>query len=303
MIGRTATTKAEQPVFFAAAGQTLFGVFTRPIVDPLGVAVVVLPGGGTPFTVNRNRLSVRLCRRLSAAGFHVMRFDYHGGGESSGVLQSIRLDRPFVEDLRGAVQWIAHQGVARLVLMGSCFGARTALATAVKEPTVEAAILVSLPLHDVARGERSSTPADRIRGRYLRHAFHSDVLRGLFERRRRRKYVRYFRAKWGAVWQRMRAVFTGTAHDAIEPVSPSVLRALESLVERRARLLLLYGEEDGFYREFLHQKQGSLAGMLRRGGSRLEVRTLPGRVHGFTRVSVQDEVLAAATAWLKTHFG
>ena len=81
----------ESPVFFKAANHQLFGILTEPTGDPLGTVVIPLSGGGTPLSTNRNRFSVRLCREVARLGFHALRFDYHGIGESEGQVAPFEL--------------------------------------------------------------------------------------------------------------------------------------------------------------------------------------------------------------------
>ena len=78
-----------------------------------------------------------------------MRFSYHGIAESGGEPDEIvRLDRPYVADTRAAVGWATDEGL-RSVLIGNCFGARTALATAARVPGAVAGLVLSVPpVHD-----------------------------------------------------------------------------------------------------------------------------------------------------------
>ena len=99
-------------------------------VEPNGLAAVLLRGNGWRPSSGPRRTQVALARRLAAHGFTAVRFSYAGvaesGGESSGVF---RLDRPHVDDLGAVVAWVREAGL-RPVLVGNCFGARTAVAWA-----------------------------------------------------------------------------------------------------------------------------------------------------------------------------
>ncbi|MDP8957906.1 MAG: alpha/beta fold hydrolase, partial [Actinomycetota bacterium] len=134
----------EIPVFFPAGGETLFGILTRPVGEPKGVGVVLL---AVRATFHRNRVAVLLARRLAGLGFHVLRFDYHGLADSSGTA-TFHLDQPFVEDVEGAVRRMRQEGVERFVLVGQCFGARTALAAAARLDGIAGVVLVALPVLD-----------------------------------------------------------------------------------------------------------------------------------------------------------
>jgi dienelactone hydrolase len=70
---------------------------------------------------------VRLARAVARAGHVSFRFDYHGVGESTGATPVARRDAPFLDDLDAAFDWLRTQGCRRFLVVGSCFGAQTAL--------------------------------------------------------------------------------------------------------------------------------------------------------------------------------
>jgi alpha/beta superfamily hydrolase len=137
-------SNAERGVFFPAAGQTLFGVFA-PAAPPrfTDLAVVVLPEGIPAGMRGQNAVVVHLARAVADAGFTSFRLDYHGIGESSGPLPVVRRDDPFLDDVDGALEWLRAQGYERFVLVGSCFGAHTALLAVPGRPHIRGVALLS----------------------------------------------------------------------------------------------------------------------------------------------------------------
>jgi len=291
-----ARSAQEVPLFFPAGDETLFGILTRPTGSPNGTALVVLAGGATPITTNRNRLSVRLCRRVAGHGFHGMRLDYHGAGESSGMVEVMHLDRPFTGDPEGAMQWLRGYGIDDFVLVGSCFGSRTALAAAAANPHVTRVVLVAPPVKDMAFGDWSSVQAadEWTIWKYVRRALSLNVLKGLFDRHHRLNYWRYVKHKWAA-FRRRRA---HKGREGPEWVSEHFLRQLRTLVDRGVPVFLLYGDGDAYYEDFRRALMGPLGSVLDLAGPKIELQTLPGRVHGFTRLSIQDAVLDKVVGWL-----
>lgn len=286
----------EEPAFFSAGSETLFGILTRPNVKSLGIAVVMLPGGaGTRLSSNRNRLSVRFARRVSQLGYHAFRFDFHGAGESTGAEEFLRLDQPFVDDVDGAVRWLRQQGVSRFVLIGSCFGARTALASASRLSGVRGAVLISPPVRDYGEGERVVTRLanDWSIWRYLGRALRPRVLMGFFTRDRRPVYAKAARLKWRSLQSRLRV---GSRAEGEGVASPKFTEPLMNLLERRIPVLILYGDAEESYQEFRQARRGRLAALLE--GADATVSTLPGSVHGFTSVEIQDAVLDVVADWL-----
>ena len=74
---------AEEAVLFGCGGETLVGVVTRAgTAAEAGMVVIV---GGPQYRAGSHRQFVLLCRRVAAAGFPALRFDYRGMGDSSGA--------------------------------------------------------------------------------------------------------------------------------------------------------------------------------------------------------------------------
>jgi dienelactone hydrolase len=120
-----------------------------------GAAALLLWGGGHVSNACQNRIQVRLARRLAAEGFLVARMDYPGCGDSPGPTRpfaALPEANPVVRSAVTAVaRWVLDQGASRLVLVGSCFGARTALAVARRVPEVAGLALINAPVE--AAGE------------------------------------------------------------------------------------------------------------------------------------------------------
>jgi pimeloyl-ACP methyl ester carboxylesterase len=293
-----ATSMEETPVFFHAGEDLLFGMLTTPLTNPRGIAVVMLSGGGTPLSTNVNGLSVRMCRQIATQGFHGFRFDYHGVGESGGTPDRFHLGAPFVTDLEGALAWLRSQGIERVVLVGSCFGARTVLAVASRANGVEGAILISPPVRDFEMGERTSTriAAEFTLAGYARRALRLATLRGLASKRRRRLYTRLAKEKLRHVKRsRERDDQNGTGRYG---VSQRFVDQLDALVNASTPVEIVYGERDDFLSDFERGKSGPLGRALERAGPGIRVTTLPGTVHGYRRMESQEQVLGLVTNWL-----
>jgi pimeloyl-ACP methyl ester carboxylesterase len=299
LIEREVGSPSETPVFFTAGAETLFGIVTHPSRDPLGSAVVCLAGGATPLSTNRNRLSVRLCRGVASLGYHGFRLDYHGAGESTGMVESLRLDRPFDGDVGGALDWLQGYGIRDFVLVGSCIGARAALAEAAVREQVRRLILVSVPVRDMATGDRGSVRSAQVWSvwRYVRKALEPRILMGWFDRHHRHVYWGYAREKGRAVLDRIRHVRPDAPEDRLDWVSPRFLRELRDVTARGTRVLFIFGEQDGWYADFVQARSGELGHLI--DSEQIEVRVHKGQVHGFTRLDAQETVLEEIFTWLR----
>lgn len=285
-----ATTHNERPVYFPAAGEDLFGIITEPTTEGNGVALVLLCEGAVP-APNRNRLWVRVARQAAALGYHSLRFDYRGVGESSGVTDSYQLDRPFVDDALAAVRCLEEKGIREVILAGSCFGARTALASAARIPELRGIALFSPPVLDVQMGSDAieATPAST----YIRKTLRLRTLRDLFKASRRRTWARIAHTKMKTLIRSYRV----RANPARDQVSPLFSEPFTALAARGTPVLLAYGTGDRLYDAF-REARPALAAALDAPGSRIEERLVPGEIHGFTRLAVQDEVMDLLEKWL-----
>jgi len=114
----------EEALRFTCSGDALLGIMTRPDVPATSGFIVVV--GGPQYRVGSHRQFVLLSRRLAAAGYAVLRFDYRGMGDSSGQR------RPFdsvSDDIAAAINALQTQqpSVHHITLWGLCDGASAAL--------------------------------------------------------------------------------------------------------------------------------------------------------------------------------
>jgi pimeloyl-ACP methyl ester carboxylesterase len=289
-----ATAVDEQPVFFPAAGEDLFGIVTTPPGVRRGIAAVVLSGGGvrgaggTP-SPGRNRVWVRLARRLAGAGFHAFRIDYRGVGDSSGESPEYRLDRPFVDDVEGAADWLRAEGINELVLLGACFGGRTALAAAAGGlDGVRGVAVYGSPVRDFEHGARlESLPLSW----WARRA-RSMSLERLLDPERRAAYRRLAGRKLRRSVRRRAAGET----ERFQWVSPVLVSHLQALVDRGIPVLLVYSEHDDFYQDLCRGRQGPIGPLLDHELVRLEL--VAAKVHGLTSRIAQQAVIDATERWL-----
>lgn len=298
----TATTLDEERVAIACAGHQLSGVLTRPTVEPNGIAVVFYAGRWSVTSVGRSRLFVYLARRLAGLGYHSLRLDYMGLGESTGAERPWRLEDPFTDEPDAAVAFLAALGLTDIVVAGTCGGARMGLDSTRRIPGVRGAVLMSPPVRDYSKGTRTaSLPV----GEFLRRAARPQVLLGLRDPRRRRRYAFHLRTKAGGLWRRIRTgagagagAGAGTGEEGFEWISPHFLDALEALVKRGVPVLLFFGRDDAAYEEFQRGRAGRLGRLLERAGDLVSIEVVDGRFHGLAQADVGPLSAAAVEPWL-----
>jgi pimeloyl-ACP methyl ester carboxylesterase len=290
----------ETPVFIPFRAEHLFGVLTEPDV-PNGHAVVILPGGGGQLSLHRNRWNVRLARELALRGYRALRIDFHGMGESSGFVERLDLHDLFDEDVLAAARWLEEQGDHRPVLVGTCFGARSALLAGSAMDEIEGLVLISPPVRDFRFGERTSTRRSahgmNLR-RYVLAAFRPEVLRGLTDAGLRRRYFAFAKRKVAIAWKRARGV-SATPQTRPSDESATFLEPLRGAFRRGVPTLLLYGEHEDYYEEF-QRHLPSLAPLFEDpSSSSVRLATLPGVVHGFTDLETQGSALDLVLSWME----
>jgi pimeloyl-ACP methyl ester carboxylesterase len=305
---RTSAVSSEYPVTFQAKENTLVGILTVPRARVRDTAVVLTTGGAYIPSANRNRLSVRMAQQLAAEGFHVLRFDYHGVGESTGDIDGYRLDQPFADDLEAAVAWLRDAGLGRFVLVGSCFGARTILATAERITGLVGAVLISTPPRDFEMGD--NLPVRFAEEMSLLQLFKKAIRPrswlNLLAPRSRESYLRTRRLYTRTALMKGRSILRRVRGDQSRVddqegggrFSPLFLRQFRRLVHTRIPILMLYGNGEYFYTDFCETLRGPLSGTVPDGG-RVDIQTLDGVIHGFTTVEIQDAVISKTVDWIR----
>jgi pimeloyl-ACP methyl ester carboxylesterase len=289
------TTAAEVPAYVHVDGHDLFALVTVPMAGRRGVGVVVLGGGGWFPTFGRNASWTRLTRELARLGYPSVRFDYHGVGESTGHLATYRLGEPFVGEALAAVDLLRAHGVDEVVLVGMCFGARTALGCAQQVADLRGLVLFSTPMVDYDKGEGIVTaPLSAFASRAARWR----AWRNLLDARKRRLYLHLVSEKAFRTVRRLRASRKGTPDPDI--ISALVLDPLRSLADRGIPAALVYGRNDTEWDEFTKARP-VLADRGLESGDLLTVSLHDGALHGFASCTAQDVLVEEVTRWLSAN--
>jgi exosortase A-associated hydrolase 1 len=138
----TAVIYTEDTTLIPCEGEALVGILAKP-ATPAATGVVLVVGG--PQTrVGSHRQFVLLSRGLAAGGYAVLRFDYRGMGDSSGVqrdFEGVNADiAAAIDTMQARVPEVKH-----IVLWGLCDGASAALlyCHATQDPRVSGLCLLN----------------------------------------------------------------------------------------------------------------------------------------------------------------
>jgi uncharacterized protein len=131
-------------LFIPVAHGQLEAILKEPRqASPRGVALVLHPhplGGGTM----HNKIVFRAAAALNDAGLTVLRINFRGVGQSTGVYDYGRGER---DDVRDALDYLSSQYPGmKIVLCGFSFGWRVGLEVGIEDPRVGFLIGIGTPL-------------------------------------------------------------------------------------------------------------------------------------------------------------
>jgi fermentation-respiration switch protein FrsA (DUF1100 family) len=136
-------------VTFPSDGETLAGLLFTPEGRPDGRLPAVAVAGGQ--TCVKEQMARVYAERLAGRGFAALAFDFRGYGESTGVPRDYESPSRKVEDIRGAVDFLAGQpglDPGRLATLGIGVGAGYVAVEAAGDDRVRALALVAPGLQD-----------------------------------------------------------------------------------------------------------------------------------------------------------
>jgi pimeloyl-ACP methyl ester carboxylesterase len=110
-------------LFFGDSNRQLFGAYHAPSssAPARGAALLCPPWGPEYFSCHR--ILRGLASRLSDAGFHVLRFDYYGTGDSAGEREDGNLDTWYEDAALAMAELRDMSGCDKLTLVGVRLGA------------------------------------------------------------------------------------------------------------------------------------------------------------------------------------
>ena len=297
------------------AGQRLFGTLHLPGTANPALPAVVLLSPGVKMRVGPGRLYVPLTELMNSLGYTVLRFDFHGLGDSEGelaepmladVYNHIEVGR-YVGDTLSALRWLREQhGHNRFMLGGLCGGAITALLAAERDQSVES--LLSLGM-TVTLASNAATPA-----KYLTRGELDSRRQGYYRRLLQPKsWLRLltFQSEYGVIWRSMKRLFikdppaapvpaTNAPIDQRGNANPLFPPAYFAFLKRGGKALMIFSEKDRLQSEYeekfvaFHQQQ--LADYQRQ----IDQHVIPGANHVLSFHEWRDQMLEKSRAWLST---
>lgn len=306
----------ESTVSFKNGEIELRGIMHRPDRAPRGVGVILLCPG-YKHRVGQTRLYVHIARSLCSHGYPVLRFDFHGLGESDGEIRRCLFGEfwrfietgGFVSDTVAAVDFFRSGAkTGKVVLMGLCGGAITGLIAGAEDPRVDGLILINVPVMlDSGSGDwfvERMTPgfADSLLSDYLRKivSLHS-WLRVL-------SFKSDYRLIWKSISSRIGRKCSSfrrpnpDAHKGGDPVSPYFFKSFQSYTSSRRPLFFIFSGNDLFRWAF----EADFQQRFLQDGNPYEgsysIFVVDGANHAFTTPEWMKALLDKTIRWLDRNF-
>lgn len=265
---------------------TLVGVLSLPVA-PAATAVLIVVGG-PQYRVGSHRQFVLLARRLAAAGYAVLRFDYQGMGDSTGAAVDFLSATQDIAAALDALQQRVPQA-QNIVVWGLCDAASAALLYV--QQTQDRRITGLCLLNPWVRSE-TSLARTQVKHYYLQRimqpAFWSKLLSGKVALGALSGLVRNIRTAFSA---------SAPAHANNAPFQQRMAQAWKGF---SGPILLLLSGNDYTAKEFLEYAAADAAWSGAFQQAQLQRRDLPDADHTFSNAVAQTQVENMTLDWLST---
>ena len=307
---------AFEPVSFTnARGERLHGMLHEPPAGTARGVCILLLSPGIKGRVGPHRLYLKLAGPFAAAGFHVLRFDYYGLGDSEGALaervmadmyNSIQGGR-YVEDTIAAMDWMAkHHGISRFVGSGLCGGSISALLTAQADHRVNSLLGIGLP--STLEGGAQNVDRFMTRGQLKQEG--RDYLRKFFRAESWRRFLSG-KSGYGLIVRAIRELVLPVKAKPAAPAGPGAVPdnanplfapAFRAMLEARRPILLHFSSGDRHRFNFGEKFEERYAEAIARIGHPYELNLIEDANHVLSEPRWIEQVLNASLHWLERHY-
>jgi dienelactone hydrolase len=306
----------ESTVSFKSGETELRGILHTPDRERREVGVVLLCPG-YKHRVGQNRLYIRIARNLSTEGYYVLRFDFHGLGESEGEIERCMFGEfwrfvqtgGFVSDTLAAVDFLKTKtDVSRVVLMGLCGGAITGLIAGAREPRVDGLVLMNVPVMlESASGdwfEEKMPPgfADLLVSGYMKKVV------SLQSWMRFLSFKTDYRLIWKSISSRVRRKLgrfrsrDSGSYEADGRISPYFFKSFQSYCASQRPLLLVFSGNDMYRWAFEADFEERFLQDGNPFGDSYSIFVVDGANHGFTKAEWLRALLNRTVEWIRQNF-
>jgi alpha-beta hydrolase superfamily lysophospholipase len=305
------------PVTFSnRAGHRLFGVLHTPPGYSRGDLTVLLLSPGVKMRVGPQRLYLHVTEALLKMGLAVFRFDFHGLGDSEGMLPEAML-RDFynhievgryVEDTIDAMDWMQKEhGCSRFVVSGLCGGAITGLLTGNRDSRVVGLLGLGITPVLAARSAEASRymtigQLEAAQKMYLRRLLNPKAWFRLLTFKADYRLIFRMLKHWMQRTPAAKPAPPPAAAAEYDNANPLFPPAFFKMLSTRRPMLLVFGGSDRLHYEYQEKFLARHSEQLKSLPELAEVHVIASANHVLSFTEWQRELLDVSERWLKTNF-
>jgi len=297
-------------------GVLLHGILHEPDASVARGVCVLLLSPGTKGRVGPHRLYTKIAARLAPLGFHVLRFDFYGLGDSEGELSTrvladmynSILSGRYVGDTIAAMDWMQETlGIRRFVGSGLCGGSISALASAAVDARIECLLGIGLPTVLEGGPENwarilTQQQIASLRTPYFRKLTDPKSLLRFLSGKSSYKVIWKIVAKWLSDRKTNPDAKIEPALSEVDNTNPLFASAFMAMLESSRPLILFFGGADRLRYQFAENFESRQEARIRNLRHLYEVHLIPNANHVLSETSWVTELLDGAERWLLARY-
>ena len=295
-------------------GLSLYGMLHAPKGSQRRETAILLLSPGIKSRIAPHGLYVKMAERYAMDGYVVLRFDYHGLGDSEGdVKESLVADfyrtvqqGRYVDDVLVAMDYMAEeQGIGKFVLGGLCGGALTGLLAGSGDSRVVGLFGLGIPV--ILDGTQVDPAIHMTEGQAesLRRSYYEKILDiGAWKR------FLSLKSDFRVIWR----ILKPGAHksntkpgegngDEVSNFNPLFPLAFQKMVSSSRKLLLIFSDMDRLYWEYEEKFWQPYKVEYKDRMEYVDVRVLKNANHILSFPDSQKEMLKWTSDWLSKNYG
>jgi len=302
--------------FANQSGQLLHGILHEPDPATARAVCILLLSPGIKGRVGPHRLYLKIAERLVPLGFHVLRFDYYGLGDSEGELSEIFLADMYnsiqagryIGDTIAAMDWMQNTlGIRRFVGSGLCGGSISALATAQVDSRIDCLLGMGLPTVLEGGPENWARILTRqqivsLRGSYFGKLADPKSLLRFFRGKSDYKVIWKIVKQWIADRRAAPKTNVETPLSEVDHTNPLFASAFMAMLESSRPMILFFSGADRLRYQFAENFESHHEARIRNLRHLYEVHLIPNANHVFSDSTWVAELLERAERWLNVRY-
>lgn len=290
----------------------LYGMLHSPTRLPIRKTAIIILSPGIKSRIAPHRLYVKMAERYALEGYVVLRFDYHGLGDSEGdvtetyvadLYRSIQQGR-YVDDVLDAMDYMEREkGIGKFVVGGLCGGAITGLLAGSGDSRVVGLIGLGIPV--ILDGAQADAAANMTEGQA--QTLKSSYFGKLTDIK---SWIRFlsFKSDYRIIWRTLfkkkpdRSSAQNLERTGDSNFNPLFPAAFQRMVFSSRKLLLIFSEMDRLYWEYDEKFWQRYSDLYRDHMNCVDVRVLKNANHIMSFSESQLEMLNWTSEWLSSNY-